>query len=144
MRASWTDQEHWKGFVGISQGFRAPNLQNLTGADGAGSTGTVFAGDPDLDPEQSISYEVGVRYEIGDAHKSYYAVNVFVTQIDDIIQRVFKDIDNDTILDPVVANGDDATLQGFEVYFDHAIESMPYFSDKGKFSIYSVTNYVDG
>ena len=143
VRASWDTQEEWKGFVGISQGFRAPNLQNLVGAEGVGSGATIFAGNPDLDPEMSISYETGVRYQMDDEHKSYYALNVFITQIDDIIQRVYKDIDGDMTLDPVVTNGDDATLQGFEFYFDHALEKVPYFSDKGTFSVYSVTNYVD-
>ncbi len=143
VRAAWTDNANWHSFVGISQGFRAPNLTNLTGADGAGSTGTVFAGNPDLDPELSISYEVGLRYEFGDQHKSYVAANIFLTHIDDLIQRVWKDIDNDTILDPVVENGKDGRIQGFEFYFDKHVENMPLLSKYGEFSVYNVTNYVD-
>lgn len=143
VRASWTDQENWQAFTGISQGFRAPNLTNLTGAEGAGSTGTTFAGNPDLDPEQSVSFEAGMRYEFHDQHQSYVAANVYLTLIDDIIQRVFKDIDGDGTPDPVVENGKDAEIKGFEVHFDKAIESMPLLSQHGTFSVYSVTNFVD-
>ncbi|NRA37999.1 MAG: TonB-dependent receptor [Planctomycetes bacterium] len=140
IRSAWDHDQNWHVFAGISQGFRAPNLKNLVGADGVAS-GSDFAGNPDLDPERSLSYEVGLRYEFVDDHQSYAALNIFYTSIEDIIQRVYIDVDNDTILDPVVVNGEDALLKGFELHFNVA---LPYLEDHGILSCYSVNNYVDG
>lgn len=76
-------QEHWRVFGGVSQAFRAPNLSDLTRLDTARSD-ELETPSPGLDPEQFISYEVGLRadYERLSAQVAY-----FYTDIDDMIIR---------------------------------------------------------
>lgn len=54
------DKESWNVFAGISQGFRAPNLSDLTRLDSA-RTDEIETPSPDLDPEHFVSYEVGLK-----------------------------------------------------------------------------------
>ena len=75
--------EHWNLFGGVSQGFRAPNLSDLTRLDTA-RTNEIETPSPGLKPERFISYEAGVkaRYENFAAQVSY-----FFTDIEDMIVR---------------------------------------------------------
>ncbi len=70
-------------FGGISQGFRAPNLSDLTRFDTA-RTDEFEIPSPGLDPEQFISYELGLKHESDDLSVQFAA---FLTQGDDVIQR---------------------------------------------------------
>ena len=76
--------EHLNFFGGISQGFRAPNLMDLT-SDLTFGAGLTQIGSPDLDPEQFVSYEIGAkaRDENWQAEIAY-----FYTSIDDLVVRV--------------------------------------------------------
>lgn len=139
VRALWDRDENWNVFIGVSQGFRAPNLTNLTGADDFASGSTVFTGNPNLDPETSVSYEVGVRYDFTGEHQSYIALNVFQTNIDKVIQRASIDIDGDSTPEDVMINGRGAIINGFEFHWNAA---LPYFENSGILSTYSVTNFV--
>ncbi len=82
----------------LAQGFRAPNLADLA-KDGDFAAGTELS-NPDLDPERSLSAELGVEVlrGVNEGH-----VTVFATQIDDIVGRVLVD------------SGDPGTL-GDEIY----------------------------
>ncbi|MFP4054791.1 MAG: TonB-dependent receptor [Phycisphaerae bacterium] len=75
--------EHWNVFGGVSQGFRAPNLSDLTRLDTARSNEIETAA-PGLDPEQFISYEAGVKaqYDNFTAQAAY-----FFTDVNDMIVR---------------------------------------------------------
>jgi hemoglobin/transferrin/lactoferrin receptor protein len=75
---------HWNVFGGVSQGFRAPNLSDLTRFDIA-RTGEQEVPSPDLDPERFLSYEAGVKaeYETLALQLAY-----FYTDIQDLITRV--------------------------------------------------------
>lgn len=77
------EEEHWMAFGGVSQGFRAPNLSDLTRFDTARSD-EIETPTRDLDPERFISYEIGVKveYETLTAQASYYW-----TTIDNMIIR---------------------------------------------------------
>jgi len=77
------EADHWRWFAGASQGFRAPNLSDLTRLDIARS-GEIETAAPDLDPEQFVSLETGVktRYETFTAELAY-----FYTFIEDMIVR---------------------------------------------------------
>jgi len=70
-------------FVGVSQGFRAPNLSDLTRFDTARSNEieTPVTG---LKPEQFTSYEIGAKYDDG---KWTGQMALFHTSIDDMIIR---------------------------------------------------------
>lgn len=70
-------------FGGISQGFRAPNLMDLTASDEFGS-GSTQVGSPSVDPERFNNFELGLksRDEDWNAELVY-----FYTMIDDMIVR---------------------------------------------------------
>ena len=74
---------HWNVFGGVSQGFRAPNLSDLTRFDIA-RTGEQEIPSPDLEPEHFLSYEMGAKAEYKDlALQASY----FYTVIEDLIVR---------------------------------------------------------
>lgn len=77
------DAEHWHVFGGVSQGFRAPNLSDLTRFDIARS-GELETPAPNLRPEDFIAYEFGVKtqYENFSSQIAY-----FYTDIEDMIVR---------------------------------------------------------
>ncbi|MEZ5976552.1 MAG: TonB-dependent receptor, partial [Planctomycetota bacterium] len=77
-------REELMGYVGISQGFRAPNLSDLTRFDTARSNEFEIPA-TDLDEEQFLGLELGLRQERGRAR---FDVNTFLTYIDDGIVRV--------------------------------------------------------
>lgn len=104
--------EEWNLFGGVSQGFRTPNLSDLTRFDVARS-GEVEIPAPDLDPEEYVSFEIGSKWLVEEwglqAYTSYY-----YTIIDDMILRFPT---GDTIDgDPVVTkdNVGDGFIQGVE------------------------------
>lgn len=78
------EARHWNLFGGVSQGFRAPNLSDLTRFDIA-RTGEQEIPAFGLQPEHFISFEAGVKtsYERFSAEAVY-----FYTMIDDLIVRV--------------------------------------------------------
>jgi len=54
------EQRTWSAFAGVSQGFRAPNLSDLTRFDTA-RTDEIETPSPDLDPEHYVSCEAGLK-----------------------------------------------------------------------------------
>jgi hemoglobin/transferrin/lactoferrin receptor protein len=54
------ETDHWHLFGGISQGFRAPNLSDLSRFDSARTNEREVAA-PGLEPEDFISYELGIK-----------------------------------------------------------------------------------
>jgi iron complex outermembrane receptor protein/hemoglobin/transferrin/lactoferrin receptor protein len=88
---------------GVGQGFRAPNLDDLTVL---GRTGSRFeVPNPDLEPEASVTMEAGFR---GRSALTTGSATYFLTDIDGLIQRgagtfngrEFQDIDGDGLRDP--------------------------------------------
>jgi len=77
------EADHWHLFAGASQGFRAPNLSDMTRKDIVRS-GEVETLATNLKPEQYISSEIGVkaRYKDWSAEIAYY-----YTDIKDMIVR---------------------------------------------------------
>ncbi len=78
------EQQLWHAFAGASQGYRAPNLSDLTRFDIARS-GELETPAPDLDPERYVTYETGLKGLAGrwQAQAAYY-----YTDIRDMIVRV--------------------------------------------------------
>ena len=70
-------------YAGVSQGFRAPNLSDLTRLDAARSTEIETPVD-DLDPERFVSAEAGARFQ-GDRLTAELAA--YYTWIEDLIVR---------------------------------------------------------
>ncbi len=76
--------EHVNLFGGVSQGFRAPNLSDLTRFDSARSN-EIETPAPGLDPENFISFEAGIKTEYDNwSMQAAY----FHTLIDEMIIRV--------------------------------------------------------
>ena len=106
---AWTNSAHLvyefdsetSGYLGVSQGFRAPNLSDTTRNGEFGSSG-VEAPTTDLDPEYTTTYEAGLKF-----HKSTWNLqaSVFYTEMKDRIQRV----------DDTKFNVDKSELYGFEL-----------------------------
>ena len=65
LRALYYVTDSWNLFGGVSQGFRAPNLADLTRFD-ASRSGEVETPAPDLDPERFVSLEIGTKVRLDD------------------------------------------------------------------------------
>lgn len=77
--------DEWNLFGGVSQGFRAPNLSDLTRFDVARS-GEVETPAPDLDPEEFVSFEIGSKVLLDNLGVQAYAAYHY-TFIDGMIVR---------------------------------------------------------
>lgn len=75
--------DNWRLFGGVSQGFRAPNLSDLTRLDSARSD-EIETPSPYLDEERFVTTEVGLK-----ARRTGWSLNLslFHTTIDDMIIR---------------------------------------------------------
>jgi hemoglobin/transferrin/lactoferrin receptor protein len=67
----------------VANGYRQPNAQDLF-FNGPASVGTVL-GNPDLKPEKSISYDLGLRWGPGSFG---FAGNLFYSSYDDLIDAI--------------------------------------------------------
>ncbi|MGH8089235.1 MAG: TonB-dependent receptor domain-containing protein, partial [Stenotrophomonas sp.] len=104
----WHPADAWTVRGGVSQGFRAPNLKQgsagaatQSGGNGCrsltvegwtsrsvsadGTTGCYMAGNPNLEPETSTNYELGVGFDRGEWSAS---ATYFLTNFDDKIEQV--------------------------------------------------------
>lgn len=115
--AVWHPSTEWTVRGGVSRGFRAPNLKQGTagaatqsGGNGCtsltvegwstryvnadGTTGCYMAGNPNLEPETSTSYELGMGFDRDDWSVS---ATYFITDFEDKIQQVpLRDIPGQT------------------------------------------------
>jgi hemoglobin/transferrin/lactoferrin receptor protein len=77
------DPERWSLFGGVSQGFRAPNLSDLTRLDSARSSEFEIPA-PGLDPEDYLAFELGAK---GQGERFAVRFSAFYTMISDQITR---------------------------------------------------------
>lgn len=98
-------------FAGLSQGFRAPNLSDLTRLDAARSTEIETPVD-DLDPERFVSAEVGARYQ-GDRLSAEIAA--YHTWIEDLIVRAPTGRIIDDLLEVTKKNAGNGFVEGVEL-----------------------------
>ena len=103
--------KEWNFFGGVSQGFRAPNLSDLTAFDIARS-GEREVPSPGLDPEHYTAFELGTKTRL---HGIHISASYFHTLVDNQISR----FPTGQILDgePVVqrANVGDGFIHGIEL-----------------------------
>ena len=125
--------KQWNLFAGISQGFRAPNLSDLTRLDSA-RTDEIETPSPDLSPEHYLSYEIGIK-SATDRLQSQVAL--FYTDIRDMIVRTptGRTIDGD--YEVTKKNSGDGYIGGIEIQADrliglgvHAIGAFTWMSGK--------------
>jgi hemoglobin/transferrin/lactoferrin receptor protein len=124
--------EHWNLFGGVSQGFRAPNLSDLTRLDTA-RTNEIETPSPGLDPEDFIAYEIGVktRYENFFAQASYF----------------YTDFENMIIRQPtgMIIDGDnEVTKRNSGAGFVHGVELQANWRLNSNFSAFGSVAWLEG
>lgn len=106
-RALYDINDCWNLFAGVSQGFRAPNLNDLSG-NLTTRSGLTSLGSLDLEPEKFITYEIGGRCRI---ERFRFSASAYYTEIESVITGVPATLGSDTI---VTANGQDGYVYGVE------------------------------
>lgn len=105
------DERTWNLFAGVSQGFRAPNLSDLTRLDTA-RTDEIETPSPDLEPEEFASCELGIKAAtagLGVQLAYYY------TDIDGMIIRTPTGRVIDENVEVTKKNGGDGYVHGVEL-----------------------------
>lgn len=104
--------ESWNVFAGVSQGFRAPNLSDLT-SFGVARSGEAEVPSPGLSPEHYTGYEIGTKVR---TERLSVQASWFYTDIEDQILRFPTGTTNPSG-DPIVtkANVGDGYIQGVEL-----------------------------
>jgi len=109
LRSLYRIDKNWNLFGGISQAFRSPNLDDLSG-NVASKSGATALGSLDVEPETFITYELGARRS---AENLSVQTAIFYTQIKDVIAGVRSGSDP---ADPIVTtNGNDGYIYGIEL-----------------------------
>ncbi|WNL39803.1 ligand-gated channel protein [Halomonas sp. PAMB 3264] len=115
----WNMTPDWTLKGGVSTGFRAPALREITPGWGQVSRGGNIYGNPDLEPETSLNKEIALLY--GDEAGLNGSFTLFHNDFDDKITRigcpiaVCPDGANDFGSDPTYrVNVDEAVTQGVE------------------------------
>ena len=119
-------------YAGISQAFRAPNLSDLTRFDSARSN-EVETPAPDLDSEDFLSYELGVKLA---GRSGTATVALFHTEIDDLIQRVPTGRVLDGENEITKTNAGEGFVQGIELSGTWRLG--------GRWSAQGVVTWIDG
>ena len=107
LRGIYRLDDRWSIFGGSSQGFRAPNVNDLSG-NLTTRSGVQNMGNLDLDPEKTITFELGARHESDDLT---FEVATFYTLADDVISRIPQSA---LVSDTVTVNGGEAWIAGLE------------------------------
>lgn len=150
LRAAYKPVPEVTTFAGVGQGFRAPNLSNLAGiqdqgSSSSGGTGPQVQGNPDLEPETSITYELGARYR---EEQDTAAITTFVTTLEDLMQVVYTDIDTDGDIDAAdqaeMVNAEDGLIAGFELESDWGLPTGSMLPTNWRLAFVQSTSYVSG
>jgi len=99
-------------FAGASQGFRAPNMSDLTRFDIA-RTSEIETPSPNLKPENYISYEIGLKAELPRLSSQ---ISYFYTDIDGMIVRTPTGRIIDENFEVTKKNAGNGYIMGFEFY----------------------------
>ncbi len=133
--------ESLRYFAGVHQGFRTPNLSDLTRLDVALS-GDLEIPTPDVDPERFLTFELGSKYDDG---LQRLAVTGFYRRGKDLIDRVptGRIVDGNT--EVTKANANQGYWVGFEV---EAATALDWLWINGvpldAFEVYAFGDFVHG
>lgn len=106
-RANYRLNPIWSAFGGVSQAFRAPNLDDLSG-NMTSRSGITATGSADVQAEQFLTYEVGGRHQTDTLQMELAA---FFTDVTDQITGVPISAGSTTT---VTTNSSDASIHGIE------------------------------
>jgi hemoglobin/transferrin/lactoferrin receptor protein len=112
VRLRYGSSDAWSLFGGVSQGFRAPNLSDLTRLDIARSREIETPVTRPLEPEQYVSYEVGFKTSMP---RSSVQMAVYYTNIDDMIVRTPTGALIGTNFEVTKRNSGQGFTRGFEI-----------------------------
>jgi len=108
VRGLYHIDDSWSLFGGISQAFRAPNLDDLSG-NLTSLAGTTALGSTDVNPEEFLTYELGLRRSSGNFSLQ---TAVFYTDISDVITAVRVPPPGGAT---ITTNGGDGYIYGVEL-----------------------------
>jgi len=108
LRANWRIAPTWSVYGGASQGFRAPNLDDLSG-NLTSRSGLTALGSTAVEPEKFINSELGIRHE---SEAFRIGAAVFHTDIRDVITSIPIAPGSSTT---VTTNGQDGYVYGVEL-----------------------------
>lgn len=131
LRGQYSFSETSRIFAGVSRAFRAPNLVNLAGYEDRGSNAVFTTGSSDLDPETSITTELG--YNLA-KEKLKLATSLFDTRVDDLIARDVNSATNS------IENVETAHIYGFEL--DTSYQILGESSSTWKTVAFTTASYV--
>ncbi len=133
-RASWfvDGPRHWNVFGGVSQGFRAPNLSDLTRLDTARSN-EIETPSPGLDPEYFLSYEAGVkaRFDRFSTQVAYH-----YTDIEDMIVR--------TPTGDVIGGDNEVTKKNAGDGYVHGMEVEASYRFRPEWTVFGSVSWMYG
>ena len=120
-------------FGGVSQGFRAPNLSDLTRFDTARS-GEFEVPSPGLDPEYTTNYELGLKSL---SERAVSQVSVFYTDVRDLILRK-------PITDDPATPGLDVAKENVGDGYVYGIEAEGALGVGGGWELFAGATFVEG
>lgn len=126
------NEEHVWLFAGISQGFRAPNLSDLTRYDSARSN-EIETPAFGLQPENFITYEVGTKFE-NDRWSGQ--VSIYHTSIDEMIIR--------TPTGRIIDGQNEVTKRNSGAGFAGGIELQARYALSDAWTLFGNVTWMDG
>ena len=123
--------DHLNLFGGVSQGFRAPNLSDLTRLDTA-RTNEIETPSPGLDAEEFITYEVGLK-----TRGSWWAAQAayFYTDIQDLIIR--------TPTGNMIAGDNEVTKRNSDGGFTQGVELSASVRPHPRWTVFGMFTWFD-
>ena len=108
LRGIYSLNDGWSVYGGISQAFRAPNIEDLSG-NSVAKANTTLMGNLDLNPEKYITYELGARQQ---TETTSLNLAVFYTAADELIVSSYTDNTQKT---SIASNAGDGYVYGVEL-----------------------------
>ena len=108
LRALYRINDCWNLYGGVSQAFRAPNLDDLSG-NLTTRSGTPNLGSVSVEPEEFVTWELGARHTTS---TRYFNAAIFYTDVSDAITSVPSAAGSPV---SVTTNGQDGYVYGIEL-----------------------------
>ncbi len=132
IRLAWFATENLNLYGGVSQGFRAPNLSDLTRLDSARSN-EIETPSPNLDPERVVTFEIGAKGRTGDLSGQ---ISLYHTLLSDLIMRHPTGREVDGEMEVTKSNVGDGFAQGIELTAD--------WNMTAEFRLFGGGGYING